>query len=165
MKQNWKFFLLGGLAGAVVMLAAILIYDWIDLQHPKLKQQVIEHLEAEGYEVDSVGGELYVFTVDGDRFIFDYFPKDQTYLRLICGYDIANYSMEEIMSACIHTMQTKKNCTIYPEQTEDGIGVRFCCESFLDDNEAIDPEIIDRSIRVMQQAVAAFYTELDKPHE
>lgn len=147
------------------MFGVLLFCEWLDQQHPKLKEQVIEHLEERGYEVDSVGSDLYVFTVDGEKIIFDYFPKDQTYLRLICGYDITNHSLEELERVSAYVMQTKKNCTIYPEQTDDGFGVRFCCESFLDSNEAIDPEIIDRSIHVLQLAVAAFYTELDKPHD
>lgn len=152
MKPTIKFSLLGVVAGAVLMFVAVLFIELQLDKHPTLDQQVIQHLENEGYSIDSLGDNMYAFYVDGDKFIFDYFPNDPTYLRIFAGYGLEEYSRDDLADACFRVMSTKKNCTMILEETDYGPAVRICCESFVSRTDAVDTDIIDRSIRIIKEA-------------
>lgn len=161
MRPSIKFSLLGALAGAVLMFAAVLVIEWQLDKHPSLDTQVIEHLESQGFSVDSMGSGLYAFRVEGDRFVFDYFSDDAAYLRILAGFGVEEYTRDEVMAACIAVMDTKKNCIMIPEETKDGMAVRICCESFVSEDDALDTDIIDRSIRLIQQAEILLFRKLN----
>lgn len=163
MRPAIRFSILGGIVGAVLMFAAVLVIEWQLDKHPSLDTQVIEHLESKGYPVDSMGSDLYAFQVEGDKFVFDYFPTDQTYLRILAGYGAEEYTREDVEAACVEVMSTKKNCIMIPEETKDGMAVRICCESFVSDDDALDTDIIDRAIQLIQQAERSFFRELLHP--
>lgn len=147
------------------MFVAVLIIEWQLDKHPSLDTQVIEYLESQGYHVDTLTNDLYRFHVDGDRFIFDYFPDDPTYLRIFAGFGMEEYDRTAIEAACVDIMSAKKNCIMIPEEMSDGIGVRICCESFIADDEALDTHIIDRSIRLIQQAEMQLFRKLNHLEE
>lgn len=161
MKPSIKFSLLGGIVGAVVMFIAVVLIEWQLEQHPALDTQVIEYLENKGYTVDTLGQDMYVFNVEGDKLIFDYFLDDPGYLRIFAGFDTKEYSRAEVEAVCIELMRTKKNCIMIPEVGDDGMSVRICCESYISDDEALDTDILDRSIRLIQQVGILLYRKLD----
>lgn len=165
MRPSIKFSLLGGIAGAVLMFAAVLVIEWQLDKYPALDTQVVEYLEHEGYPVDSLGEDVYKFNVDGDVFLFDYFPEDPTYLRIFAGFDMEGFSREDVEAACVELMCAKKNCILVPIERENGMAVRICCESFLSDDEALDTDIIDRSIRLIQQVEIQLYRKLNHVSE
>lgn len=164
MKTAFKYSLLGGIIGAVLMFAAVLVIEWQLDKHPALDKQVIDYLESQGYPVDTLDGNMYRFTVDGDMFVFDYYPDDQTYLHFFTIYGAEDYSRAEVEAACFKATRTKKNSELFPEETDEGMSVVVSSSSFLADDE-LDTDIVDRSIRVIQQAVAIFYRELERKEE
>lgn len=165
MKSSVKFSLIGGLIGAIVMFIAVVIFEVQWDKHPPLDTQVIEHLKSEGFPVDTLGNDAYAFLVDEDKYIFDYFPEDPSYLRIFAGFTAEEYSRAEVEAACVKVMQCKKNCIMIPEETRDGMVVRICCESFVDSDDALDTKIIDRTIRIIQLAELKFFYELQGPWE
>lgn len=152
MKPAIKFSLLGAMTGAVLMFVAVLFVEWQSDKHTALDTQVIRYLESEGCVIDSLGSDMYAFFVEGDRYIFDYFPRDQTYFRILAGFGMEEYSRADLADACFRVMNTKKNCIMILEETDRGPTVRICCESFISKNNAVDAGIIDRSIRIIQEA-------------
>lgn len=157
MKTPIKFSICGFVAGAVLMFVAVLIIEWQLDKHPTLDVQVLEHLEGNGYPMDSLGDYLYSFVVEDDKFIFDYFPSDQSYLRILASYGAEEFTYDQVAAACVKVMSKKKNCIMIPIETDSGMFVRISCESFVPDDDELDTYIIDRSIRVIQQAVLQFY--------
>ena len=164
MKPSIKFSLLGGIVGAVVMFIAVVIIEWQLDKHPALDTQVVEHLESCGYPIDTLDESMYAFYIEDTKYIFDYYPKDQSYVRILAGFSADEYAEEDVKAACISVMRGKKNCIVIPELTERGWAVRISCESFIDSDEAIDTEIIDRAIRVLQQAEIQLFRELQGQH-
>lgn len=160
MKPSIKFSLLGSIVGAVVMFISVLIIEWQLNKHPALDTQVIEHLDGCGYPIDTLDENMYAFYVEETKYIFDYYPQDQSYVRILAGFNVNEYAAEDVKSACISVMRVKKNCIMIPELTEHGWAVRISCESFVDPEEAIDTEIVDRAIRVIQQAEIQLFREL-----
>lgn len=165
MKPSIKFSLLGGIVGAVLMFAAVLVIEWQLDKHPSLDKQVVEYLESQGYAVDTLGSDMYSFNVEGDKYIFDYFADDPTYLRIFAGFGAEDYERAEIETACVEIMCAKKNCIMIPEETKAGMAVRICCESFVSDDDALDTDIIDRSIRLIQQSVIQLFRKLNHVDE
>lgn len=165
MKSSVKFSLIGGLIGAVVMFIAVVIFEVQWDKHPPLDTQVIEYLKSEGFPVDTLGNDAYAFLVDEDRYIFDYFRDDPSYLRIFAGFTAEEFSPEDVEAACIKVMNEKKNCTMIPVKRDDGMAVRICCESFVDSDDALDTKIIDRTIRIIQLAELKFFYELQGPWE
>lgn len=164
MKPSIKFSLLGGIVGAVMMFIAVVIIEWQLDKHPALDTQVVEHLKSCGYPIDTLDESMYAFYIEDTKYIFDYYPKDQSYVRILAGFSADEYAEEDVKAACISVMRTKKNCIMIPELTENGWAVRISCESFIDSDEAIDTEIIDRAIRVLQQAEIQLFRELQGQH-
>lgn len=157
MKTFIKFLLLGALIGtlmgAVVMLVAIYAVEWKMNQHPALDTQVLDYLTELGCPIDTAENNRYVFVSNEDRIVFDYFDDDQGFLRFFAIYDVTNSSYEEVAAAAIETTDTKKNCTVVPKQMDDGdLVIQISVESFIDENEALNTDIIDRSLRVLQGA-------------
>lgn len=165
MKTSIKFSLLGGLVGAIVMFGVLMLIEWQLEKHPALDTQVLDYLTEQGYPVDTLGNDMYKFNVDGDKFIFDYFPDDPGYLRIFAGYGVEEYSRADVESVCVAMMRAKKNCMMIPEVREDGMSVRICCESFISNDDALDTDIIDRSIRLIQESEIQLYRRLNHLEE
>lgn len=160
MKTSIKFSLIGGLVGAVLMFGVILLIEWRMNQYPLLDTQVIKYLESKGYPVDTVGDDFYKFVADGDQFFFDYYPNDPAYLRIFAGYDVSEFNRNEVEAACLELMTTTKNCSVFPEDGPNGVAVRINCESFVSDDDALDTDIIDRAIKLIQQVDRGLYRKL-----
>lgn len=150
-KSEIKFPLLGGVVGAMLMLAVVIISWQVD-KPQSLDTQVIQYLESAGYTVESLGKSRYGFYVDGDRYIFEYFPDDQTYLRIFTVFDVGAYSRDDMAAACFKVMKTKKNSIIIKNETSQGLTLHICCESFVSMDNAVEPYIIDHSICVIQES-------------
>lgn len=160
MKPSIKFSLLGAIAGAVVMLIIAVIFECVTNRHPGLDTQVIHYLEDEGYPVDTVSENIYAFKVNGDNIIFEYYPNDQTYLRLFAGYNVDGFSFERVQQTCYNVMETKKNCIIIPDKDEDNISIQIGSESFIGSNCRTNAKIIERSIKVIEESHLFFISKL-----
>lgn len=152
MKQAIKFSLLGGVIGAVLVLTVVLIMDRKPHNQPDLETQVINYLEHKDIQVDTIYDHLYSFWIEDDRFIFDYSPQDPVYLKLLAGFGLEEYSYDEVAAACVEVMRSKRNCILIPEDTNRGVAVRISCETFVSKEDALDTDIILRSIWVIHDA-------------
>jgi len=164
-KQSFFYFLICGLGGAIGMVVILVIamaFEYRDRQYPKWDTQVIEHLESCGYPVDTLDENLYSFCVEGDNMVFDYYPEDQSYLCLLAGYDMNmnGCSMEALTKACLEVTKNKRNCSVVPICRDEELLVRIYCQSFVNPDEALDTRIIDRSIRIIEEAYLALHFEL-----
>jgi len=160
MKYSLKFSLIGSLIGAIVMFVLVFAFKfWYD-SHPSLDTQVIEHLESCGYAVDTLNKDLYAFHIEGDKLIFVYYPDDPSYLRLLAGYGMEEYSADAVTKACLEVTQTKKNCMAVPDTRDGQLAVSISCESFINPDEALDTRIIDRSIRIIKESYLMLLREL-----
>lgn len=157
MRPGTKCSLLGGVVGAVLMFAAIWILEWKMNDFPSLDTQVIEYLEHRGCPVDSLGADMYRFEVEEDKFVFDYYPEDPAYLRIFALFDLSEFSRTAVETACFELMNDTKNIILVPEVRDEGMAVRIRCESFVSDEDALDTDIVDRSISLIRRVEAQLY--------
>lgn len=152
MKQAIKFSLLGAIVGAVLMLTIVLIMDKKPSHQLDLETQVINYLEHEGIQVDTIYDHLYSFWIEEDRYIFDYSLSDPVYLKIFAGFGLDEYTYDEVAAACVDVMSSKRNCIMIPEETDRGVAVRISCENFVSGEDALDTKIVIRSIWVIHDA-------------
>lgn len=153
MKTAIKYSLIGSLVGAIVMLGVLILIEWQLEKHPPLNTQVLDYLSSQDYPIDTLENNQYIFLANEDRVVFDYFPDDEGFLRFFAIYDVSNSSYEEVATAAIETTNTKKNCVVVPKRRDNGeLFIQISVESFIDENEALNTDIINRSLRVLQGA-------------